>query len=242
VSIKEKLKQNYLIGRIFAPNVYNRDSWVKKEAAKIKNNAKVLDIGAGSSPYRDYFRHTNYFTQDFSQLENYQLRGNGYSQIDFISDIRNIPVENDSFDVILCTEVFEHIPYPIESLKEISRILKSGGILLFTAPLGSGLHQQPFHFYGGYTPFWYDLFLNENKFENIEITANGGFYTFFAQEFLRFLKLSLPWKSVMNLIISPIWLLLSPFGILLALLAPLLDKFSKDKNFTVGYHVKAIKL
>ena len=30
-----------------------------------------------------------------------------------------------------------------------------------TAPLGSGLHQLPFHFYGGYTPEWYRRFTKE---------------------------------------------------------------------------------
>ena len=47
--------------------------------------------------------------------------------IDFVSDLLNIPVPDKSYDVILCTEVIEHVPDPISAINEISRILKSGG-------------------------------------------------------------------------------------------------------------------
>ena len=41
-----------------------------------------------------------------------------------MGDIWDIKEKNNVFDAILCTEVFEHIPYPNETIKEFSRLLK----------------------------------------------------------------------------------------------------------------------
>lgn len=68
------------------------------------------------------------------------------------------------------------------ALKELARILKPGGRLFLTAPLGSGLHQLPYHFYGGFTPEWYKHYFAKNKLDIVEITPNGGFFKHLAQE------------------------------------------------------------
>jgi ubiquinone/menaquinone biosynthesis C-methylase UbiE len=240
--MKEFIKNNLIFRKYYGYNLYNRDKWVEKQANLIKNGSKILDVGAGSSPYRGLFSHCEYKTHDFIQLNDEQLRGRkGYGKIDYVSDIISIPVEDNSFDAVLCTEVFEHIPYPIQALEEISRLLKKGGVLILTAPLGSGLHQVPYHFYGGYTPYWYEKFLNDNKYKSILIEPNMGFYSLFAQEHLRFLRRNLPWKSLVSFLMLPLWLIMLPLGFLLPLLAPLLDKTSVEKDFTLGYHVSAIK-
>jgi ubiquinone/menaquinone biosynthesis C-methylase UbiE len=206
----------------------------------------VLDIGAGSSPYRKYFSHCNYVTQDFCQLEPSQLRfGSGYSMIDIISNAEKIPVDDCSFDVILLTEVIEHVPNPIEVLLEASRILKINGVLILTAPLGSGLHQQPYHYYGGYTPFWYRKFLSDFGFKNIEINSNGNFYKLFGQEFQRFIEYTNPIKFTNSFIFkifwTPFWLILLPLWFIVPIFMNLIDKQDRLKYFTVGYHVRATK-
>lgn len=53
--------------------------------------------------------------------------GYNYGLLDYVGDIWDINEVDDSFDAILCKEVFEHIPYPNETLKEFARLLKSGG-------------------------------------------------------------------------------------------------------------------
>lgn len=116
-------------------------------------------------------------TKEF--LRNTPWRGNTnnqYGNIDYECDISEIPVEDGSFDVIICTEVLEHIPHPIEAIIEMARILKSDGRLFLTAPFACGLHQLPYHYYTGFTPMWYEKFLEENGLEVIEIQPNGGFF------------------------------------------------------------------
>src|SRR5690606_7130456 len=49
-------------------------------------------------------------------------------------DICNLPFENDSFDVILCNHVLEHIPDDTKAMHELYRILKPGGMGIFQIP------------------------------------------------------------------------------------------------------------
>ncbi len=237
-----------LYRRIFKFNQHERDRWMEKNAGHLSAGLRVLDVGAGSCPYRSLFSHCIYKTQDFSSLSKDQLTDHaGYGQIDYVSDILSIPVSDASFDVIICTEVLEHVPEPILALREFSRILKPGGKLLLTAPLGSGIHQEPYHYYGGYTPYWYRRFLPESGFNNIEINANGGFFKHFAQESIRFAKICVPWKMIAG---KPwqigwmvFWVLSLPWMLfVLPVICYWLDsRFDESHLFTVGYHVTATK-
>jgi SAM-dependent methyltransferase len=153
-----------------------RLAWVREQAAAVPAGSTVLDIGAGSAPYREAFAHTEYVTQDLMQTPDL-----AYGQIDVVSDINSIPLPDDFADVVLCTEVFEHIPEPLVALPELVRLLKPGGQLIFTAPLGSGHHQKPHHFYGGYTRFWYEKFFPEHGLEIVSLEPNGGLYAHTAE-------------------------------------------------------------
>jgi len=223
-------------------NIYNRDKWIKQKSKVIKRGLKVLDVGAGSAPYRNLFNHCEYITQDFAQLNADQIRGKkGYTLIDIISDISSIPIDDESIDVVICTEVLEHLPHPIKAIEEMSRMLKSGGTLIITAPLNSGIHQEPFHFYGGFTPFFYTKFLTENNFTINELSSNKGFYSFFSQELLRFSLRTAPWKSLLNILFIPVWLFLFPIVLILPLFSSMLDRHDCLKDFTIGYHILATK-
>ena len=236
------------IENTFAYNRMRRDKWMMKHSNEIPNGSKILDIGAGGCPYKKLFSHCDYFSQDFVQLSSSQIQDKtGYGKIDYVCDILNIPVPDSSFDYIICTEVIEHVPDPISVIKEISRILKPGGNLLITAPLQSGLHQEPYHFYGGFTKYWYLKFLSENNFSDIDIEANGSlFTTYFAlglnivRSFLDSLIFD---KNVFRklialislIIFSPILLILNPvFGFLW-------ESIYKENKFTSGYHVSTKK-
>jgi SAM-dependent methyltransferase len=231
---------------LFAFNLRNRDRWIAAQAAQIPAGARVIDIGAGSAPYRPAFSHCQYKTQDFKSLAVSQLRDGEYAPIDYVCDAKAIPVAADSFEVALCSEVLEHHPEPIAVVQEISRILAPGGRLLLTAPLGSGIHQEPYHFYGGYTPYWYRKFLEAAGFEDIEVVANEGSFRHFGQESIRFCRMTRPFALRMPILAElmwlPFWCLLAPLLVfVIPIAAKLLDRFDREQRFTIGYHVRAVK-
>jgi ubiquinone/menaquinone biosynthesis C-methylase UbiE len=49
-------------------------------------------------------------------------------------DLMNLSFPNAVFDIVLVNDVFEHVPDPAASLKELSRVLKREGVLLATFP------------------------------------------------------------------------------------------------------------
>ena len=240
------LKKRLGASDLFAFNLRNRDRWVAAQAARVAAGARVLDVGAGSAPYRSLFSRCDYKTQDFVRLNETQVRHGGYGQIDFECDATSIPVPDGSFDVVLCTEVLEHVPEPIAAVREFARILAAGGRLILTAPLGSGIHQEPYHFYGGYTPYWYRRFLDEAGFGDITIAANEGTLRHFSQEAVRFVQITRPFGLRMPLAAEiawlPFWCLLAPaLALAVPLAAKLIDRFDREQRFTVGYHVTAVK-
>lgn len=232
--------------RLFAFNLQYRDEWVVDQAAQLKPGTRILDVGAGSCPYRGYFAHCDYFTQDVGRLEPEQLRHGGYGQIDFVGDASEIDTADASFDAVICTEMIEHHPEPVRVVREFGRLLRPGGVLLLTAPLGSGIHQEPYHFYGGFTPYWYRRFLSEAGFDDISIEANHGFFRYFGQESMRFAQLSAPWRIKASLpariLWAPLWLALAPLLVIgFPLLGAAIDRFDTEQRFTIGYHIRARK-
>ncbi len=221
-------------------NARTRNEWIALKAASIAPGSRVLDAGAGECQYKNLFNHCDYKTQDFAE---YTGMPSGmlaekwkYGNIDYICDIAQIPVSDASFDAVICTEVLEHVPRPIAVLKELSRVLMPGGTLILTAPLSSGVHQQPFHYYGGYSPFFYKKFLSDYSLEIVELKPVGGLMKHVAQEISRVGRILQDRDSV-NLSLFMRY-------ILTCMLPKFLAKMDDDvfvEEFTVGYLVEARK-
>ncbi len=160
-----------------------RDQFIIKMLAGIPAGSLILDAGAGSQPYRLACSHLEYRSQDFGEFkvdEKKSIFSNSTEDYpcalpDYVGNIWDIDEKPETFDAILCSEVFEHIPYPIETMKEFSRLLKKNGTLIITTPSNSIRHMDPFFFYNGFTDRWYEKFTAENKL-NIELLLPVGDY------------------------------------------------------------------
>jgi SAM-dependent methyltransferase len=231
------------VTRAYRYNRANRDAWVAAQAARTPAGARVLDVGAGVGPYRPLFAHCEYRAHDFAAVPETMGR---YTPLDYVSDIVSIPVPDGSFDVVLCTEVLEHVPEPIAAVRELARIVRPGGRLLLSAPLGSILHQEPYHFYGGYTPHWYRRFLPEAGLEVEAVEANAGFFSLFGQEAVRYSTYLDPRHTAgtgaARPLLALLWLGLLPLtrGVF-PLLGRALDRLGLESTATAGYHVAAVK-
>jgi ubiquinone/menaquinone biosynthesis C-methylase UbiE len=181
-------KKNSQLITVGTLNESTRIHWLEEALKKIPTGSKILDAGAGEQPFKKFCAHLQYVSQDFAQYKPENLNSGlqmakwDYGQLDIISDIASIPREDEFFDAVMCTEVFEHIVNPREAIKEFSRLLKSDGYLIITAPFCSLTHFAPYHFYSGFNRFFYEEELEKNGFKTIEIIPNGNYFEYLAQE------------------------------------------------------------
>lgn len=64
--------------------------------------------------------------------------------VTIVADLQSCPqIASHSYDVIVCTQVLEHIANPFLAAAELDRILKPGGHLLLTVPAAYPYHAIP---------------------------------------------------------------------------------------------------
>jgi SAM-dependent methyltransferase len=172
-------------------NRENRDRWLAESLAAIPNGFRILDAGAGELRNKPLCSHLNYVSQDVCQYEGVgdekglQMGSWDTSRIDLVCDIVNVPQPDGSFDAILCSEVFEHLPNATEALDEFARLLKPGGQLILTAPFASLVHFAPYHYSSGFSRYWYEYHLPSRNFEIQQLVPNGDWFDYLRQEILR---------------------------------------------------------
>ena len=170
-----------------------RQKWLKNTLSALPDGLKLLDAGAGELRNKQYCGHLQYISQDFGQytgeenapVEGLQNKTWDTTKIDIRSDIANIPQPDSSFDAVVCTEVLEHVPEPTKALEEFTRLLKPGGKLILTAPFASLVHMAPYHYYSGFSKYWYEYLLELRGYKIVELTPNDDWFSFFEQELMR---------------------------------------------------------
>lgn len=105
---------------------------------------KVLDIGCGDSPYKHLLsKECKYIGLDIKDQNTFN-----YKNKDVIFFKGNkIPLKSGTVDLIICTEVLEHVFSTKQLIGEIKRTLKKGGIGFITVPWSARYHYIPFDYY-----------------------------------------------------------------------------------------------
>lgn len=99
--------------------------YLKNETDFFTAKKKVLHFAPEQAFYKRFrsLKHLDYTTTDLlSPLA------------DVKADICNLPFEDNSYDVILCNHVLEHIPDDTKAMQELYRVLKVGGMGVFQIP------------------------------------------------------------------------------------------------------------
>lgn len=223
-------------------NHENRQKWLKKTLSQLPKGLRILDAGAGELRYKPYCEHLTYVSQDFGQ---YNGKGNSKglqtgvwdnTKLDIISDITSIPEKDNSFDAIMCIEVFEHLPDPISAIKEFSRLLKSGGKLIITAPFASITHFAPYHYYSGFNTYFYEKHLSNYGFKLDIIENNGTYFEFLAQEIRQ--RIPNPYSTTKVFV----WDKMVKYLFLLLLKRLNKRQTNSDEIICFGYNILATKL
>jgi SAM-dependent methyltransferase len=224
-------------------NQSTRDEWLREALLRIPPGHRILDAGAGEQQYRRFCSHLNYVSQDFGQYDGkgddtgLQPQNWNHGSLDIISDITSIPEPDESFDAVMCTEVFEHLPDPIAALREIHRLLKKNGTLILTAPFCSLTHLSPYHFYSGFNRYFYTHWMERIGFTIIEMQPNGNYFEYLGQELRRVDSIALRYANIMLQMID---------HMIISILLSRLNTFSRADTkshelLCFGYHILAKK-
>ncbi len=105
-----------------------------------KSGDRILDLGCGNGRLYQLFekdkeKKLTYVGVDFSE-ELLKSAHERHPSIEFrLGDLREIPAQNEEFDIVYCLAAFHHLPTDEDrarSLREVARVLKSGGYFIMT--------------------------------------------------------------------------------------------------------------
>jgi SAM-dependent methyltransferase len=135
---------------------------------------KVVDVGCGAQPYRELLsREVEYVGLDIIDAKEhfgYETPGTLYF------DGKQWPAAAKEADLVLCTEVLEHMLEPRVFLREAFDALRPGGRLLLTVPFAARWHFVPFD-YWRFTPASLKHLLEEAGFTHVSVWARGNSVT-----------------------------------------------------------------
>jgi SAM-dependent methyltransferase len=125
-------------------------SWIEQTlTATLKSLAPhdrcVIDVGCGNQPFRPFIERLG---ADYCSFDVVQ---NATESVDHIAplDAENLPpgLHGSSFNLVLCTEVLEHVYDWRAAFANLYRLTRPGGVVILTCPFFWPLHEQPHDFW-----------------------------------------------------------------------------------------------
>lgn len=229
------------LGSLFLPKkLHDRmqvDRWyvhdfIRKEAiSRMKSGFKVLDAGSGKLE-EQHLREEILATGAILHTCDLNF-GPG---VDFEADVSSMPFEDGTYDIVLNTQVLEHVKDPGKVCTELARVLKPGGLLFLTTPQSSPLHNLPWNFFN-FTNLGLGLLMDAAGLERVKVLPQGGHFALLAFE-LHWTVKEIRRSSLPAVVKHPLALASQAlFGFALKLPLLWLDRFDKDPLNTMGWNL-----
>ena len=116
----------------------------------------VADLGSGTNSYRDQVVCVD---------------GGNYQSVHVTADLARLPFQDESLSGIVSIAVLEHVPNPVEHVREFLRVLKPGGRVLCYIPFIQGYHASPHDYQRFTSQGMRKLFSN---FDDIRVSVGAG--------------------------------------------------------------------
>src|SRR5262245_46975542 len=111
--------------RLWSPWRMRNFEFFKKEMEQRPRGQLLADVGAGQSDFRELYPRFDVVPIDFQR----------YELVKVVADLnQEIPLMDKSVDVLMLSNVLEHIAEPAIMLSECRRVLKDSGVLLGAVP------------------------------------------------------------------------------------------------------------
>ncbi len=199
---------------------------------------QLIDLGCGTKPYEYLFSShvDSYFGVDFGQTA--EAHYGASTKADLYADCTKTGLQAEGFDTLLSTQVMEHIYETKEYVTECHRLLRRGGIGIFTIPFVCECHAEP-HDYYRFTKYSIQRLFEDSGFSIAELTPLGGAYATLIQTKIISIYCREPqnlphriFKKVRNTICIPI----------LNFMALNLDKYFWNDKLCINYALVVKKL
>lgn len=145
------MDQGKIPHHFYGTDKHEKDPYIRRRYEKytqllnpcIKPGMKILDVGGYRGQLLQYLPEgVDYWVADFdlAALEEVKQRGGKAKFVDLHQ--AKLPFADQSFDVLACTEVLEHLLDPKALMTEFQRILKRDGVVLISLPNECSLYHR----------------------------------------------------------------------------------------------------
>lgn len=171
---------------------------IKAFAATVTEHDRVVDLGCGDKPYASLFS---------TAAEYIGVEIEPGPQVNVVAPAWKLPFPDAHVDVLLATQVLEHVSKLPETVAEIKRVVKPGGKIFISAPLTFIEHGTPYD-YWRFTQYGFRYLFRE--FTIIKITGLNGF----VNTICRLMNTFVQYIPIPHIFLSPIFLWFNVWGIL----------------------------
>ena len=141
------IKRKEVAARYGLPEKYNQDGiWhiptkyktfpsLRDDLAKLVNETKFergVDIGCGTMTFFEFVMVKDPLLVDISDEYCRFMSEQGWKAV--VGDIENLDLSDNSMDIVVCSDVLEHVLSFNQALSEVSRVLKATGYFLVNVP------------------------------------------------------------------------------------------------------------
>lgn len=134
---------NRIFDPVFLTQIRLREALESTIAPLAVDGVRCLDVGCGDRPYEYLFKRGSYTGIDVEDSG----RTWDMKQPDYFYDGKVFPFPDGSFDIVISTQVLEHVPDPLAVLKEMARVCEQGGEVVISLPFVYQEHEEPFDYF-----------------------------------------------------------------------------------------------
>lgn len=152
----------------------NPEHEVLKEILRYRQRGALLDIGCGNGSLlaaaKGIFNPCEGI-EPHSLARELAIQKSG--SVVYDQPIEKLQLDSESYDIIVLSQVIEHLPYPSNIISELYRILKKGGIVFISCPNVTGLSFRLFGMYHTHISSWQHINLFSPKTMRMLCEKNG---------------------------------------------------------------------